>query len=172
MVDEEPLHYMGALVMGLNDAIVEITGAIAGFTIVLQNTTLTALAGLITGVAGSLSIAASEYLGKQTESNKRSPAKAAGYTGGAYLVVAAILVAPYLWFGSFIAALVCMLIFAFVIILFFRSTARSYSIRVQIPLPSNARHEFWSCVRGLRHRLLFFCASPCTSTCECAKYTC
>ncbi|MGA9079812.1 MAG: VIT1/CCC1 transporter family protein [Halobacteriota archaeon] len=118
-MDEERLHYMGALVMGLNDAIVEITGAIAGFTIVLQNTTLIALAGLITGVAGSLSMAASEYLEKQTESDKRSPAKAAGYTGGAYLVVAAILVAPYLWFASFIAALVCMLIFAFVIILFF-----------------------------------------------------
>ena len=108
-----------ALVMGLNDAIVEITGAIAGFTVVLQNTTLIALAGLITGVAGSLSMAASEYLEKQSESDARSPAKAAGYTGGAYLIVAAILVAPYLLLTSYLAAFVCMLLFAFVIILFF-----------------------------------------------------
>jgi hypothetical protein len=31
-MDEERLHYMGALILGLNDAIIEITGAIAGFT--------------------------------------------------------------------------------------------------------------------------------------------
>ena len=64
-------------------------------------------------------MAASEYLEKQSESDARSPAKAAGYTGGAYLIVAAILVAPYLLLTSYLAAFVCMLLFAFVIILFF-----------------------------------------------------
>ena len=35
MLDEERLHYVGAMVLGLNDALVELTGAIAGVTFAL-----------------------------------------------------------------------------------------------------------------------------------------
>ncbi len=118
-MNEERLLYMGALVLGLNDAIVEITGAVAGFTFALQSTILIALAGLITGIAGALSMASSEYLEKQSESAKLSAAKAAVYTGGSYLLTAVILVAPYFLFGSYLAALAWTLAFAFVIIAFF-----------------------------------------------------
>ena len=62
MLDEERLRYVGSIVLGLNDALVELTGALAGLTFALQNTRLTAMAGLITGVAASLSMATSEYL--------------------------------------------------------------------------------------------------------------
>jgi hypothetical protein len=32
MIDEERLNYMGSVVLGLNDALVELTGALAGYT--------------------------------------------------------------------------------------------------------------------------------------------
>ena len=118
-MDEERLHYMGALILGLNDAIIEITGAIAGFTFALRSTTVIALAGLITGVAGALSMASSEYLEKQSESNSPNPVKAAAYTGGAYLITGIILVAPYLLISNYLISLVVMLLLAFIIIFFF-----------------------------------------------------
>ncbi|MGZ4942326.1 MAG: VIT1/CCC1 transporter family protein [Halobacteriota archaeon] len=118
-MNEERLRYIGALVLGLNDAIVEITGAIAGFTFALQSTTLIALAGIITSIAGALSMASSEYLEKQSESATLSAAKAAAYTGGSYLLTAAVLVAPYFLFSTYFTALACMLAVAFVIIAFF-----------------------------------------------------
>jgi len=64
-------------------------------------------------------MASSEYLEKQSESDARNPVKAAGYTGGAYFLTAAILVALYLWFSGYTIALICMLLFAFIIIVFF-----------------------------------------------------
>ena len=42
MMDEERLHYVGSMVLGLNDALVELTGSLAGFTFAMQNTRLIA----------------------------------------------------------------------------------------------------------------------------------
>ena len=53
MLDEERLQYAGSVVLGLNDALVELTGALAGLTLALQNVKLIALSGLITGIAAS-----------------------------------------------------------------------------------------------------------------------
>ena len=47
MLDEERLKYVGSMVLGLNDALVELTGSLAGFTFAMQNTKLIALSGLI-----------------------------------------------------------------------------------------------------------------------------
>jgi len=58
MLDEERLRYMGSIVLGLNDALVELTGALAGYTFAFQNTRLIALTGLITGISASFSMAA------------------------------------------------------------------------------------------------------------------
>ena len=52
---------MGSVVLGLNDALVEFVGMLAGLTFALQNTQIIAVAGLITGVAASLSMGSSEY---------------------------------------------------------------------------------------------------------------
>ena len=45
MIDEERLKYVGSVVLGLNDALVELTGALAGLTLALQNGPLIALTG-------------------------------------------------------------------------------------------------------------------------------
>ena len=67
IIEEERLKFVGSMVLGLNDALVELTGTLAGLTFALKNTRLIALAGLITGIAASLSMAASEYLSSRTE---------------------------------------------------------------------------------------------------------
>jgi VIT1/CCC1 family predicted Fe2+/Mn2+ transporter len=96
LLDEERLQYTGSIVLGLNDALVELTGALAGFTFALQNTKLIALTGSITGVAAALSMASSEYLSTKTEKTARSPGRSAVYTGLAYIMAVVVLILPYL----------------------------------------------------------------------------
>jgi VIT1/CCC1 family predicted Fe2+/Mn2+ transporter len=95
-LDEERLQYTGSIVLGLNDALVELTGALAGFTLALQNTKLIALTGSITGIAAALSMASSEYLSTKAEKHHRSPVRAAVYTGGAYIAAVVVLILPYM----------------------------------------------------------------------------
>jgi VIT1/CCC1 family predicted Fe2+/Mn2+ transporter len=96
LIDEERLKYVGSIVLGLNDALVELTGALAGFTLAFQNTQVIAMTGLITGIAASLSMAASEYLSTTSEESSRSPARAAVYTGSAYVITVIVLIAPFI----------------------------------------------------------------------------
>ncbi len=98
MIDEERMRYTGSVILGLNDALVELTGALAGFTLALQETRLIAASGLIIGVAASLSMAASEYLSTKDEADGRDPLRASLYTGTAYVGVVTVLVAPYFIF--------------------------------------------------------------------------
>jgi len=119
MIDEERIAYIGSMVLGLNDALVELTGALAGFTLALQNTRLIAVAGLITGIAASLSMAASEYLSQKSEKSEQSPLKAAIYTGIAYVFTVLFLILPYFLFQSYFAALGFTLINALIVILIF-----------------------------------------------------
>jgi VIT1/CCC1 family predicted Fe2+/Mn2+ transporter len=95
MVDEERLHYIGSMVLGLNDALVELTGTIAGLTFALMNTRLVALSGIITGVSATLSMAASNYLAERADGNAKA-LKSSFYTGMAYLITVALMVLPYL----------------------------------------------------------------------------
>lgn len=96
LIDEEGLNYMGAVVLGLNDALVEFTGALAGYTFALQHSKLVALTGAITGIAAALSMAASEYLSTRAENDVRKNAvKAAIYTGIAYIITVTVLILPF-----------------------------------------------------------------------------
>ena len=54
MLDEERLQYVGPMVLGLSDGLVELTGTLAGPTFALQNNRLVALSGLITGISATL----------------------------------------------------------------------------------------------------------------------
>lgn len=105
LIDEEKLKYIGAVVLGMNDALVELTGTLAGLTFALQNEKLVGVAGLITGVAAALSMAASEYLAIKAGDETTSPLKAAIYTGITYLVVVICLVLPFLLLSSPFAAM-------------------------------------------------------------------
>lgn len=120
MLDEERLHYVGAMVLGLNDALVELTGAIAGVTFALQDARLVAMTGIVTGVSATLSMAASNYLAERAQGS-RDAIKSSLYTGAAYLITVALLVLPYLLFprDQYAAAFAVMIATVLLIILFF-----------------------------------------------------
>lgn len=122
MLHDEPLEYVGSVVLGLNDALVELTGALAGFTLALGNGRTVALAGLVTGIAASLSMAASEYLSSKTEQHtggSKSPLKAAFYTGAAYVIAVVLLILPFFLIASSHVALAVALSTAVLIIAVF-----------------------------------------------------
>ncbi len=133
LINEERLEYMGSVVLGLNDALVEFTGALAGFTLALSDHKLIALTGSITGIAAALSMASSEYLSTKSEGDKsKHPAKAAIYTGIAYIITVVALVAPSILISNVLIALGVMLAMALIIIALFNyyySVARGESFR-------------------------------------------
>jgi VIT1/CCC1 family predicted Fe2+/Mn2+ transporter len=134
MLDEERLRYAGSVVLGLNDALVELTGALAGLTLALQDVKLIALSGLITGIAASLSMAASEYLSTRSEDTGKHPVRAAVYTGIAYIITVTLLIMPYLLFTNYYLDLAIALVTAVLIIAVFNyyiSVAKGESFRTR-----------------------------------------
>ena len=96
LLEEDALNYLSSIILGLSDALVELTGALAGLTFAFQELRVVALAGLVTGIAASFSMAASEFLSTKEEISERSPIKAAMFTGLAYILTVLLLVTPYL----------------------------------------------------------------------------
>jgi VIT1/CCC1 family predicted Fe2+/Mn2+ transporter len=119
MLDENYLKYTGSIVLGLNDALVELTGALAGFTLALKNARLIALVGLVTGIAAALSMASSEYLSTKAEGDEKSPVKASVFTGIAYIITVFLLIFPYLVFANYFVCLgVTLAVAVFIIFIF------------------------------------------------------
>jgi len=119
MIDEERLKYIGSVVLGLNDALVELTGTLAGLTFALQNAKLVGVAGLITGIAASLSMAASEYLSTKAEGGEKNPLRASIYTGITYVFAVTILIVPFLILNNPFISLALALIGAIILIFIF-----------------------------------------------------
>lgn len=95
LLEEDQLSYSGSIVLGISDALVELTGVLVGLTFALASLSQVALAGLVTGLAAAFSMGASEYLSAEDEGHE-NPLRAAVYTWGAYLCVVILLTAPYL----------------------------------------------------------------------------
>jgi VIT1/CCC1 family predicted Fe2+/Mn2+ transporter len=108
MLNEERVSYIGSTVLGMNDALVELTGALAGYTLAMRDTKLISMAGLIPGFSATLSMAASSFLSARASGDKNA-VKASVYTGIAYLVTIALLILPYLFAGKdgYIGSLLC-----------------------------------------------------------------
>ncbi|MCM8773880.1 MAG: VIT1/CCC1 transporter family protein [Candidatus Omnitrophica bacterium] len=132
LLDEERLKYVSSMVLGLNDALVELTGALVGFSLALQNTKLVGIVGLITGIAASMSMSASEYLSTKQEDICKSPFKASVYTGFAYMGTVIILITPYFIFKNIFISLLFVIFNAILIIFlftFYISIAKELSFR-------------------------------------------
>ena len=119
----------------MNDAMVEMTGTLAGLTLAMQNTRLIALSGLITGIAATLSMASSEYLSSKSE-GRPDALKSASYTGVAYLVTVALLILPYLLFDEshYLWAMGTMVVIVLLILVVF-----NYYLSVAQDLPFKKR---------------------------------
>jgi VIT1/CCC1 family predicted Fe2+/Mn2+ transporter len=116
IIKEERVTYLGASILGLNDGLVEITGVLAGLTAALQNSFIVAISALITGIAASMSMAASSYL--QSKAENKNPKKSAYYTGLSYIFVVLFLVLPYFLLSNIYFALFFSIVIAISIVSF------------------------------------------------------
>jgi len=134
MLKESKLNYMWSVVLGLNDALVELTWALAGFTFAIQNSRTIALIGIITGISASFSMAASEFLSQRQEENQdtKEALISSAYTGFAYIGTVIFLILPYLLISNPFIALAATLTIALTIIAafnFYISIAKNYNFK-------------------------------------------
>jgi vacuolar iron transporter family protein len=95
-VEDERRLYLGAAVLGLNDALVELTGGLTGLVSSIADPKLIGFASLVVGIAAAMSMAASNFLSVDIgETSELKPARAAAYTGTAYILVVIALVLPF-----------------------------------------------------------------------------
>jgi vacuolar iron transporter family protein len=141
LIDEEKLKYVGSVVLGLNDALVELTGALAGFTFALRNPRVVATAGFITGIAASLSMAASEYLSTKADAQGKNPIKASIYTGIAYVLTVLLLIMPFLLLDNLYVSLSLAMVTAIIVIWIF-----TYYTSVAKGLPFKKRFIEMACI--------------------------
>ncbi len=139
LLNDIRLSYAGSIVLGLNDALVEFTGTLAGLTLAIPNTRMIGVTGIVLGVAASLSMASSEFLSSREkaheqapaesgEDNRVSPIKSALYTGASYAITVTILTTPYFLTDRLYVALAMMLGGAIIVIAlytFYISIARN-----------------------------------------------
>ena len=126
------LKYVSSIILGLNDALVELIGILAGLTLALQEVRLIAITGFITGIAASLSMASSEYLSTKEEGGNRKPIKAAFHTGLSYFLTVIILILPYLFFSNIYFCLIISISLSILIIFLFNfyiSTIKKISLQ-------------------------------------------
>ena len=132
LIDEERLRYTADMVRGLNVALVELTGTLAGLTLALPDSGLIVLVGLITGTVMVLSVASTEYLATKSGEGGRSPLKAVLYGGLTNIVTFLFLLFPYLIFDNVYLSLGVMIFNAIVVVFlfsFYISVAREISFR-------------------------------------------
>lgn len=135
MLKDRPLDYLGSVVLGLNDALVELTGVLAGLTFGLQNAKMIASVGIITGIAAAFSMAGSEYLSTKTDNDGNvKPLTASVYTGIAYIITVVALVLPYLLMSNVYWGLAITIVVAIAIIAIFNyytSVSKGYSFKTR-----------------------------------------
>lgn len=118
ILNDEKLLFASSVVLGMNDALVEISGALAGFTLAINDTIKVGTLGLITGISAALSMAASEFLARKQDEHD-TPLINAFYTGTSYIIVVSFLIMPYFLIDTPLIAMgvmigiVLLIIFAF-----------------------------------------------------------
>lgn len=106
-ISEERTKYLGSIALGVTDALIELTGILAGSSSMLGNSFLAGLVGLVAGFSASISMGVASYT--QAKSGGLSkPAKAALYTTISYLLVSFVLVLPYFLLAGGMVALTVM----------------------------------------------------------------
>ncbi|HYY91262.1 MAG TPA: rubrerythrin family protein [Candidatus Dormibacteraeota bacterium] len=93
-IQENRVKYMSFIVLGLADAVVEISGIHAGSLGIYGKTELAGLAGIIAGMAASIAMGTAAYA--QAKQGFTGSAKwSAIYTGVSYMITAVLLAMPY-----------------------------------------------------------------------------
>lgn len=111
------VKYMSFVVLGLADAIVEVSGIHAGSLGIYKSTELTGLAGIIAGAAASMAMASAAYA--QAKQGFQGSARiSAVMTGVSYFVSAVFLATPYFLLRNAVDAMTASLTIAVIILAF------------------------------------------------------
>lgn len=103
-IHENRVKYMSFIVLGLADAVVEISGIHAGSLGIYRKTEVAGLAGVIAGMAASVAMASAAYA--QAKQGFAGSAKwSAVYTGVSYMFTAIFLALPYFLTRNMVIAL-------------------------------------------------------------------
>ncbi len=114
-IESSAIRYISFVVLGLADALVEITGIHAGSLGIYNKTEYAGLAGVIAGAAASLAMASAAFA-QAKQGFKGSARLSAVYTGVSYFITAIILATPYFLTPSMVIALTSSLLLAVVIL--------------------------------------------------------
>ncbi|MDA4125497.1 MAG: rubrerythrin family protein [Thaumarchaeota archaeon] len=114
-IETSAIRYISFVVLGLADALVEITGIHAGSLGIYQLTRIAGYAGIVAGAAASLAMASAAFA-QAKQGFQGSARLSATYTGVSYFITAIILAAPYFIFEAQIYALTTSLVLAVIII--------------------------------------------------------
>jgi VIT1/CCC1 family predicted Fe2+/Mn2+ transporter len=117
-INEGVVKYLGFIVLGLADAIIEITGVHAGFLGVSNSTLLAGVAGLIVGFAAAISMATAAYL-QAKQGSGMNPLKSALITGFSYILAVVFLALPYFLTASMPLAFTVSLVMAVLLTAYF-----------------------------------------------------
>lgn len=136
MLNDKKLLYAGAIVLGMNDALVELTGTLSGIALAFDKSLVVGVTGLIMGIAASLSMAGSAYFeAKENPSEIIKPITYSLYTGISYIITTAILVVPFFIFETMTYSLIMMFICAFLAIIsynFYISVAKDLNFTTRV----------------------------------------
>jgi vacuolar iron transporter family protein len=136
MLNDKKLLYAGAIVLGMNDALVELTGTLSGIALAFDKSLVVGLTGLIMGIAASLSMAGSAYFeAKENPSEIIKPITYSLYTGVSYILTTTILVVPFFIFETMAYSLIMMFICAFLAIVsynFYISVAKNLNFTTRV----------------------------------------
>lgn len=110
--------YKGSIILGMHDAIVSLTGLIAGLFFAFTDTKIIVLSCIISSVTASLSMGAANYLAVKT-TNKKHALGAACATGCTYMITCLLLILPFFVFYNKNTAILFVLIVSILIIYLF-----------------------------------------------------
>ena len=111
------LKYISFVILGLADAIVEISGIHAGSLGLYHSTRITGLAGIVAGASASIAMASAAYA-QAKQGFQGSPVISAIFTGVSYFVNAIVLAAPYFLTRNMLTAISTSISLAILIIAF------------------------------------------------------
>ena len=115
---KKDFDYRGSIILGMHDAIVSLTGLIAGLGFTLIGRDIIILSCIISSITASLSMGAANYLAVKTV-DKNHAIHAALYTAGAYMTTCVLLILPFFVIYNRNTALLFVFFIVILIIYFF-----------------------------------------------------
>jgi len=111
-------HCQAAIILGMHDAIVSLTGLIAGLFFAFTDSNIIIITCIISSITAALSMGAANYLAVKSE-NKDHAIKSALYTAIAYVATCTLLILPFFIFQERVTAFIFVILMAISIIFVF-----------------------------------------------------